>query len=144
MDERLFIYLKAEEDYPMLLNTIIEYLKETLHENIECRRVDQDIEDIHDRIVCSLFIMYITTQFTNKEWDPEYTVEEYQIETNIEFYINIGTVGIIEGENVLKGMIKRLEVLNCPNIIFEDDSGKAVYIYSSNQKYLDKEFWNLE
>lgn len=144
MDEFLFLYWLDEENYPVLLNTIIEYLKEALQEDIKYSLVDEDIDDIYDCIVCKMLRMHIRTEYTNKDEDFEFTQEVYQIKTNIDIFINIGSDFIVEGEYLLKGMVKKLEELYHPNMVFLDNSTNAVYIYSSNQKYLDKKFWGLE
>lgn len=128
----------------MLLNTIIEYLKEALQEDIQYSLVDEDIDDIYDCIVCKMLRMHIRTEYTNKDDDFQLTQEVYHIKTNIQFYINIGSDFIVEGEDMLKGMVKKLEELYHPNMVFLNDSGDAVYIYSSDQKYFDKKFWGLE
>lgn len=143
MDVILYLYWLNEENYPELLSTIIKYLKEIQMENVRHSREDEDIEDIYDCIVCKILRMNIRTEWTNKDWDSELTQEIYQIKTNVDFFINISSDSIIEGENVLKGMIKRLEELYHPSMIFEDNSSKVVYMYSGNKKYLDKDFWNL-
>lgn len=144
MDEFLFLYWLDEENYPVLLNTIIEYLKEALQEDIKYSLVDEDIDDIYDCIVCKMLRMHIRTEYTNKDEDFQLTQEVYQIKTNIDIYINIGSDFIEEGEDLLKGMVKKLEELYHLNMVFLDNSTDAVYIYSSNQKYLDKKFWGLE
>lgn len=144
MDEFLYLYWLDEENYPVLLNTIIEYLKEALQEDIKYSLVDEDIDDIHDCIVCKMLRMDISTEYTNKDEDFEFTQRVYQIKTNIDIYINIGSDFIVEGEDLLKGMVKKLEELYHPNMVFLNDSADAVYIYSGNQKYLDKKFWGLE
>lgn len=144
MDEFLYLYWLDEENYSVLLNTIIEYLKEALQEDIKYSLVDEDIDDIYDCIVCKMLRMDISTEYTNKDEDFEFTQRVYQIKTNIDIYINIGSDFIVEGEDLLKGMVKKLEELYHPNMVFLNDSADAVYIYSGNQKYLDKEFWGLE
>lgn len=141
MDIILYLFWLEEENYPMLLNTIIEYLKEALQENIKYSLVEEDIDDIYDCIVCKILRMHIRTEYTNNDEDFELTQEVYQIKTNIEFYINIASAFIIEGLDIIKSMVKKLEELYHLNMVLLDDSSDAVYIYSGNQKYVDKEFW---
>ena len=135
----MFLFCLVNSDYIMFVELITEYLKNKLKENIVFMK---HYQNIYDYIGCSLFDMYIESKYTSKECDSEFTLEEYQISTNVSIYINIFTEKINDGLNVIKEIVESLGDSFDTNIILEDDSSAVVYINACDRHYVNKAFWN--
>ena len=135
----MFLFCLVNSDYIMFVELITEYLKNKLKENIVFMK---QYQNIYDYIGCSLFDMYIESKYTSKECDSEFTLEEYQISTNVSIYINIFTEKINDGLNVIKEIVESLGDSFDTNIILEDDSSAVVYINACDRHYVNKAFWN--
>lgn len=135
----MFLFCLVNSDYIMFVELITEYLKNKLKENIVFMK---HYQNIYDYIGCSLFDMYIESKYTSKECDSEFTLEEYQISTNVSIYINIFTEKINDGLYVIKEIVESLGDSFDTNIILEDDSSAVVYINACNRHYVNKAFWN--
>ena len=142
MDMDIYLYCIEYSNYMMLKKVIFEYFKENLQEEIIYKSNYISETDYVEDCGCSLFYMSIESEFTSKELDLEFTLEDYQIRTNVLICINLFTDTIIDGICVLKGLIKRLEDMFQTNIIVLDNSSKEVYISSGNKHYIDEAFWN--
>lgn len=134
----MYLYFLADSDYIMFIEFIIKYLEKTLNEHI---KVENHYQETEDYIGCSLFSMFIESEYTSDECDSEFTLDDYQISTNVSAYINIFTAKINDAIPVLKEMVKRLRESFGTNIIVLDDSSSAVYICSGDKYYINELFW---
>ncbi|MDE7253473.1 MAG: hypothetical protein K2O32_11100 [Acetatifactor sp.] len=135
----MYLYCLIKNNYALFIDSIIQFLKEILHEHIQYKG---QYQQIYDYIGCSLFDMYIESEYTSEECNLDFTLSDYQIKTNVSVYITIYTGKIETGIYILEKMVKQLENLFGANIIVLDDSSAAVYIHSSSQFYVDKIFWS--
>lgn len=135
----LYLFFLVSSDYIVFTEFIIKYLEKTLNEHIE---VENHYQETEDYIGCSLFNMFIESEYTSDECDSEFTLDDYQISTNVSVYINIYTAKIIEAIPILKEMVKRLHDSFGTNIIVLNDSSSAVYICSGDKYYINELFWD--
>lgn len=139
----MYLYCLEYTDYLELKKLMIDYLEKTLHEHINYKKYYINEKDYVDYFECSLFDMSIESEFTSKEFDIQFTMDVYQINTNISIYFNLFTDKINDGIETLRKMLEILENLFHTNTIVLDNSSKVVYIYSDSKCYIDKLFWNL-
>jgi len=142
MDMEIYVFCLKFSEYLLLKETIVSYIKECMGESVSYGKEFINDDDFIETVGCKLFQLYIESQFTSKELDLDYTIEEYHIRTNVQIYTNLFSDTMNEGIYALKELIKRLAALGYTNILVENDSSKVVYIYSENEMYTDDKFWN--
>ena len=139
----MYLLCLEYSDYIKLKEAIVDYFERTLGEHIEFdNHYLNEFDDYMEYTRCSLFSMYIESEYTSKECEPEFTLEDYKICTNISVYIKIYTDKIIESIHFLNVLIKNIEELFQTNIVVLDDSSAVVYISSSSKYYINKSFWS--
>ena len=142
MDMYLYFYCLGYSDYMLLKKIIAEHIEEKLQEHISYMDYYMNEKDYVQDASCSLFSMSIESEFTSKEFDSEFTRDDYQISTNVSMYVNLYTDTIVNGMCVLKEMVEKVKELTHTNIIVFEHSSKMVYSYCGNNCYVDEMFWN--
>lgn len=141
MDIDLFLFCCECSNYVLLKEFLLEYLKDALQEKIVYKKYYINSDDYTEYIGCSLFSMSIESKFTSKECFSEFTLDEYDVSTNVLIYVNLYTDTMINAIHLLKKLINELEKLFHTNIIVEDHTSTVVYISSANRQYIKNEFW---